>query len=175
MSDDIARLLYEGAVAVQEGRYADGQGLLFQVIERDEQNELAWLWLSGAVDDPADQQVALENTLAINPDNQAAKAGLAWLRAHHGNLASGAPQGPATGDWTPPPPRSEDDVDQLACWQCGASVYSVAQFCWQCHAAVQCCNNCVFRPETRCKELQGLTSTMAQVGRNECPWWRVTN
>jgi hypothetical protein len=175
MSDDIARLLYEGAVAVQEGRHADGQGLLFQVIERDEQNELAWLWLSGAMDDPADQQVALENALAINPDNQAAKSGLAWLRAHHGNLSGSAPPGSAKGDWTPPPPRGEDDVDQLACWQCGASVYSVAQFCWQCHAAVQCCNNCVFRPEMRCKELQGLTSTMAQAGRNECPWWRVTN
>jgi hypothetical protein len=169
MSDDIAQLLYEGALAVQEGRHADGQGLLLQVIERDEQNELAWLWLSGAMDDPADQQVALENVLAINSDNRAAQAGLAWLRQRYGNLTSAA-----SSDWTPPPPRSEDDVEQLACWQCGASLYSVAQFCWQCHAAVHCCNNCAFRTEPRCKELQGLTSTMAQAGRNECPWWRIT-
>ena len=169
MSDDIAQLLYEGALAVQEGRHADGQGLLLQVIERDEQNELAWLWLSGAMEDPADQQVALENVLAINPDNSAAQAGLSWLRQRYGALTSQ----PAGGDWTPPPPRGEDDVEQLACWQCGASLYSVAQFCFQCHAAVHCCNNCVFRPEPRCKELQGLTSTMSQVGRNECPWWRV--
>jgi hypothetical protein len=169
MSDDIAQLLYEGALAVQEGRHADGQGLLLQVIERDEQNELAWLWLSGAMEDPADQQVALENVLAINSNNQAAQAGLAWLRQRYGNLTSAE-----GGDWTPPPPRGEDDVEQLACWQCGASLYSVAQFCWQCHAAVHCCNNCVFRPEARCKELQGLTSTMAQAGRNECPWWRIT-
>jgi hypothetical protein len=169
MSDDIAQLLYEGALAVQEGRHAEGQGLLLQVIERDEQNELAWLWLSGAMEDPADQQVALENVLAINPDNQAAKAGLAWLSQRYGNLARPA----EVGDWTPPPPRDEDDVEQLACWQCGASLYSVAQFCWQCHAAVHCCNNCVFRPEPRCKELQGLTNTLSQAGRNECPWWRV--
>jgi hypothetical protein len=170
MSDDIAELLYEGALAVQQGRHADGQGLLLQVIERDEQNELAWLWLSGAMEDPADQQVALENVLAINPDNSAAQAGLSWLRQRYGVLTSE----PVGGDWTPPPPRGEDDVEQLACWQCGASLYSVAQFCFQCHAAVHCCNNCVFRPVPRCKELQGLTSTMSQVGRNECPWWRVT-
>jgi hypothetical protein len=170
MSDDIAQLLYEGALAIHEGRHAEGQVLLLQVIERDEQNELAWLWLSGAMEDPADQQVALENVLAINPDNQAAKAGLAWLSQRYGNQARPT----EVGDWTPPPPRDEDDVEQLACWQCGASLYSVAQFCWQCHAAVHCCNNCVFRPEPRCKELQELTSTMAQLGRNECPWWRVT-
>src|SRR3954466_548337 len=109
MSASIESMLYDGAVAVREGRHADAQGLLLQVIERDEQNELAWLWLSGAMDDPADQQVALENVLAVNPDNQAAKSGLACLHAHHGNLA-GAPPSANAGDWTPPPPRGEDDV-----------------------------------------------------------------
>jgi len=166
MSDEIARLLYEGAVAVYAGRRADGQGLLLQVIERDEQNELAWLWLSGAMDDHADQQVALENVLSINPHNQAAQKGLAWLKAQHSDLASAQ-----AGEWVPPPPRDEEEVSELACWQCGAALYSVAQFCWQCHAAVHCCKNCVFLPELRCKELQGLNNTMAQMGRNECPWW----
>ena len=101
MSDDIAELLYEGALAVRSGRRADGQGLLLQVIERDEQNELAWLWLSGAMDDPVDQQVALENVLAINPNNQAARAGLEWLKAHYGDSGGGA-QAPG-GEWVPPP------------------------------------------------------------------------
>ena len=173
MSDDLARMLYDGAVAVKEGRHADAQGLLLQVIERDEQNELAWLWLSGAMEDPADQQVALENVLAINPDNAAARQGLSWLQSRYGNLSSATAV--SQDEWTPPPPKDEDEVDELACWQCGAAVYSVAPFCWQCHAPVHCCNNCVFRFETRCKELQGLTSTMAQSGRNDCPWWRVTN
>jgi hypothetical protein len=171
MSDDIARMLYEGAVAVREGRHADAQGLLLQVIERDEQNELAWLWLSGAMEDPADQVVALENVLAINAENAAARGGLSWLKSRYSDLANAAP---ATDEWSPPPPRVSDEVEELTCSQCGATVYSVAAFCWQCHAPIHCCNNCVFRPVTRCKELQGLTSTMAQAGRNDCEWWRVT-
>jgi hypothetical protein len=169
MSDDLAQMLYDGALAVREGRHADAQGLLLQVIEHDEQNELAWLWLSGAVEDPTDQQVALENVLAINPDNAAARQGLTWLQSRYGKLV---PDMGAGGEWVPPPPLPEDEVSELACWQCGASVYSVAPFCWQCHTPVHCCNNCVFRPEVRCKELQGLTATMAQSARNECPWWR---
>ena len=169
MSEDIATLLYEGALAVREGRNSDAQGLLMKVIERDEQNELAWLWLSGAVEDPADQQVALENVLAINPENAAARQGLTWLQSRYGNLAAPAD----AGEWIPPPPRNADEVDELLCYQCGAAVYSVATFCWQCHAPIHCCNNCVFRPESRCKELQGLTSTMSQAGRNDCEWWRV--
>jgi hypothetical protein len=169
MSDDIDRMLYEGAVAVREGRHGDAQGLLLQVIERDEQNEQAWLWLSGAVEDPADQQVALENVLAINPSNTAAREGLAWLRERYGELGGAATPG---GEWQPPAPLPADFVAELACWQCGASVYSVAPFCWQCHAPIHSCNNCTFRPEPRCKELQGLVATMAQSARNECPWWR---
>jgi hypothetical protein len=173
MSDDIARMLYEGAVAVKEGRHADAQGLLLKVIERDEQNEQAWLWLSGAMDDPADQQVALENVLAINPSNVVARQGLAYLQERYPAAAS-APTPPATaGEWVPPPPQSADEVEELTCYQCGASLYSVASFCWQCHAPIHCCRNCRFLPEPRCKELQGLTSTMAQAARNECEWWRA--
>ena len=172
MSDDMPQLLYDGAVAVREGRHADAQGLLMQVIEADEQNELAWLWLSGAVEDPADQQVALENVLAINPDNASARQGLTWLQSRYSSL-SAAP--PVAGEWVPPAPRNADEVDELQCYQCSAAVYSVATFCWQCHSPIHCCNNCVFSREPRCKVLQELTSTMAQAGRNECEWWRVTN
>jgi hypothetical protein len=36
------------------------------------------------VDDPEDQQVALENVLDINPTNEAARQGLAWLAQQGG-------------------------------------------------------------------------------------------
>jgi hypothetical protein len=80
MNTSIENLLYQGALAVKEGRLEQAQQYLLEVIEHDEQNELAWLWLSGAVDDPADQQIALENVLAVNPTNQRALDGIAWLQ-----------------------------------------------------------------------------------------------
>jgi tetratricopeptide (TPR) repeat protein len=175
MTNQIAQLLYDGAVAVQQGQHEKAQELLLKLLEIDEANELAWLWLSGAVQDPADQQVALENVLALNPNNQRAIDGLAWLQQQASGGGAASSGATHTSDWVPPPPRNEDDVDQFNCWQCQASLYSVAEFCWQCHAAVHCCNNCVFRNESRCKELQGLTNTMAQVSRNDCPWWRTVN
>ena len=164
MSDELAQMLYEGALAVYQGQRERGRELLMAVLERDEMNEQAWLWLSGAVEDPGDQIIALENVLAINPANDAAREGLALLQ-------SGQAAAPASS-WTPPQPLDPNDVRELSCWKCGSALYSVAQFCWNCHAPVHCCNNCTFIPETRCKELQGLTNTMAQAGQNTCPWWR---
>lgn len=177
---ELARWLYEGALAASEGRREEARRLLMQVIERDEQNEQAWLWLSGAVDDPADQQIALENVLAINPNNAAARAGLEWLHTQGQvdaanvpsvTTAASTPQD-RSGPWVPPPPYDENEVVEIMCWQCQATLYSVAPFCWQCNAPVHSCNNCAFRDETQCKQLQGLTSPVAWAAVNECPWWR---
>ncbi len=180
-NQEIAQLVHDGARALVEGRRDEAQRLLMRAIELDDQHELAWLWVSGTVDDPAEQQVALENVLALNPANSAALAGLDWL--HRSALSAavqtaapvGAPPSPLAdpkGRWVPPPPLDENDVLELACWQCGVSLYSVAQFCWQCNAPVRCCNNCAFRSEPRCKQIQGLTTALTQAARNDCPWWR---
>lgn len=76
------KLLVEGAQALVAGRKEEAQQLLMACVEQDEKNEEAWLWLSGAVDEPEDIQVALENCLQINPNNERAKQGLEWLRQH---------------------------------------------------------------------------------------------
>jgi tetratricopeptide (TPR) repeat protein len=54
---------------------------LLALLELDENNEQAWLWLSGVVDDDADRRVCLENVLALNPNQTAARKGLAKLDA----------------------------------------------------------------------------------------------
>lgn len=78
----LAQMLYDGAVAVQQGDRERARTLLLEVVEQDEENAEAWLWLSGAVEDREDQQTALENVLAIDPGNRAAQDGLAWLKQH---------------------------------------------------------------------------------------------
>jgi Tfp pilus assembly protein PilF len=84
MDDQIAELLYDGVMTLLQGDKDTARDMLLQVVEVDEHNEEAWLWLSGAVDDPEDQQVALENVLAINPNNAAAREGLAWVQQQLG-------------------------------------------------------------------------------------------
>jgi hypothetical protein len=80
----LAQMLYDGAVAVQQGDLERARELLLQVVEYDEENTEAWLWLSGAVEDLEDQQTALENVLALDPDNVYAQQGLRYLQQKYG-------------------------------------------------------------------------------------------
>lgn len=79
MDQQLAEWLYEGALALTQGNKERARELLLKVVEADEENEEAWLWLSGAVDDPEDQLTALQNVLALNPNNRHARYGLEVL------------------------------------------------------------------------------------------------
>jgi tetratricopeptide (TPR) repeat protein len=72
-------LLQQGIAAAKAGRKEEARRLLLQVIERDERNEQAWLWLSGVVDSPQEKLTCLQNVLDINPENTVARAGAQWL------------------------------------------------------------------------------------------------
>jgi len=73
-------LLRQGIAALKAGRKAEARNLLTQVVERDERNEMAWLWLSGAVDTDEDRLICMENVLTINPNNESAQRGIEVLR-----------------------------------------------------------------------------------------------
>jgi tetratricopeptide (TPR) repeat protein len=73
-------LLRQGIAAAKAGQREHARDLLMRVVEQDEGNALAWLWLSGVVDSLDDREVCLENVLSIEPDNQAARKGLDVLR-----------------------------------------------------------------------------------------------
>lgn len=72
-------LLRQGLVAAQEGRRREARELFLQVVELDPQNEIAWMWLTGFVDDLEDKIIACENVLTINPANEKVRAYLASL------------------------------------------------------------------------------------------------
>ncbi len=80
--EQIAEWLYEGAVAVREGKRARARELLMKVVEIDERREEAWLWLSGAVETLEDQETALLNVLDINPHNEHARRGVQIIKAY---------------------------------------------------------------------------------------------
>ncbi|HJZ48016.1 MAG TPA: tetratricopeptide repeat protein [Roseiflexaceae bacterium] len=88
-------LLQQGIAAARAGKRNEARALLMQVVEADERNEQGWLWLAGVVDDPADMRTCLQNVLDLNPANQQARQGLAWIESRYG----------------PPPPPAERSPD----------------------------------------------------------------
>jgi hypothetical protein len=50
-----------------------------QAVRLDPKNEQAWLWLSGFVDTAEKRRQCFERVLALNPDNEVARWGLAKL------------------------------------------------------------------------------------------------
>ena len=75
-----AYLLRQGIAAAKMGQKETARNLLTRVVEQEEHNLTAWLWLADAVDSLDDKQVCLENVLTLDPENQAARKGLDWVR-----------------------------------------------------------------------------------------------
>jgi hypothetical protein len=106
-------------MAVKAGRKAEARHLLEMVLDADERNEQAWLWMSGVVDSDDERIVCLENVLTINPNNQAARQGLAafGVTSEIDQLPRTAiSEGPSTEPPVAPAPAStieSIDVDEL--------------------------------------------------------------
>ncbi|MBE7556363.1 MAG: tetratricopeptide repeat protein [Anaerolineales bacterium] len=109
--------------------------LLLRVTELDETNITAWLWLSTVLDSLAEKQVCLENVLTLDPDNKAARAGLARLD----QLARSAPSQAEPSKIVPPPPREEKrtvskaaKASGISCPFCRQTISAVATTCSHC-------------------------------------------
>jgi tetratricopeptide (TPR) repeat protein len=72
--------LEAGIAAAQAGQGPVARSLLTKVIELDERNAAAWLWLSRVVVEPEGQEICLENVLSLEPGNAEAERSLARLR-----------------------------------------------------------------------------------------------
>ena len=72
-------ILQQGVEAARAGRKAEARKIFMQVVEMDSRNELAWMWLSGLMEDLEDRIVACENALTINPTNEKVQAYLTSL------------------------------------------------------------------------------------------------
>ncbi|MBN1285799.1 MAG: PD40 domain-containing protein [Anaerolineae bacterium] len=84
---EIQSLLRTGIEAVRAGNKAKARRIFERVLEIDDSNEMAWMWMASVVQTPDERRVCLENVLDINPNNERAVKALARLKA---GLASSA-------------------------------------------------------------------------------------
>jgi tetratricopeptide (TPR) repeat protein len=81
--DQIEDWLERGITAFKEGESALARDLLLAVVEKDEKNESAWLWLSEVVESPEDKEICLRNVLVLNPENQLAQQRIGRFTSQH--------------------------------------------------------------------------------------------
>lgn len=72
-------LLRQGVDAARAGRRKEAREIMIRVVESEPHNEMAWMWLTGLVDDLEDKIIACENVLTINPANEKVKTYLGTL------------------------------------------------------------------------------------------------
>jgi hypothetical protein len=73
------QLYARGVAAARGGQKTLAASLLRQAVKLNPQHEQAWLWLSGVLDDPQDVAFCLRAVVGINPANERAQQGLAWI------------------------------------------------------------------------------------------------
>jgi thioredoxin-like negative regulator of GroEL len=102
---DIMGTLNQAIAAAQSGRKAEARRLLEAVLDADERNEQAWLWLSNVVESNEERVICLENMLTINPDNDIARQALTVLQVETASSSqvAGVSRPPALG----PAPHAE--------------------------------------------------------------------
>jgi tetratricopeptide (TPR) repeat protein len=96
-------LLAQGIAAAEAGDAARARDLLTQVVEQDEENVTAWLWLSRVVETTEERLICFENVLTLDPDNAEAQAGLAQEPTPYNLWASEEDEDATTSDARVPP------------------------------------------------------------------------
>jgi hypothetical protein len=98
---DLSPLTQQGIEAYKAGNKEEAVRLLSDALREDRQNEMAWLYLGAALEDPVRKKQAFQKVLEINPTNEKAKNALARLeggaspaRSTSGSRPSGSSAAP---------------------------------------------------------------------------------
>jgi tetratricopeptide (TPR) repeat protein len=78
---EVSNLLTRGIAAAKAGKGKEARSLLIGALQRDANNEQAWLWLGAMVGSPRETLICLRRVLALNPDNRQAQEGIKWAKA----------------------------------------------------------------------------------------------
>jgi hypothetical protein len=107
---EAARLFERGVAAASSGQRRVAAVLLARVVQIDPRHEMGWLWLSGVLDEPNEIAFCLRSVLSVNPHNERALQGLAWLE-ERGKIA---PQPAQPREITRPPIQDEHEDERRA-------------------------------------------------------------
>lgn len=102
---NVQQTLQRAIQSIQSGDKTTGKRLLAQVLQANPQNVQAWLWMSAVVQGNERQRDCLRRALRIDPQNKAARAGLARLASR---------QPPPTPASRPPLEPAGPPVDRQA-------------------------------------------------------------
>ncbi|MFN8373031.1 MAG: hypothetical protein U0694_09160 [Anaerolineae bacterium] len=78
---DAKQMLREGIEAAREGDRTKARELFEKVVEKEENNEKAWLWLASVMDTDEERRMCFANVLQIDPDNERAQKEMAKIEA----------------------------------------------------------------------------------------------
>jgi hypothetical protein len=114
---EAARLFERGVAAARGGQRRVAAGLLARAVQLNPGHELGWLWLSGVLDKPAEIAFCLRSALEINPYNQRAREGLAWLEQRHQIAVQPTPAPmPVMRPLEPAPDKGQDARNDRESW-----------------------------------------------------------
>ena len=72
-AEEVKALMQQAVDTYRAGQHDAARDLLMKVVDIDERNETAWLWLSALVEDVQVRKTCLENVLYINPKHRTAQ------------------------------------------------------------------------------------------------------
>jgi Tol biopolymer transport system component len=102
--NDLQALLHTGIQAARAGNKQVAQRIFEQVLEADDRNELAWMWMASVVDTAGERRICLENALALNPQNERARQAMERLRRRK-------PKAPPSRKPIPSPEKADLDAE----------------------------------------------------------------
>lgn len=74
-------LLEQGIIAIRSGNKGQAKSLFKQVLQADDRNERAWLWLSEVAETTEERVACVERALELNPNNSMAQLALKKLKS----------------------------------------------------------------------------------------------
>ena len=122
---EVSGLLVQGFKAAKENRRDEAYNIFCDVVRRDPNNELGWLYRAATTDDLSEAYVCLQRVLSINPNNEKAQRGIeriqARLNSEEGEETPAATEQAAPVTNRPPAPAQFGEAEVVSGMRPGAS------------------------------------------------------